>query len=573
MMKNGIKAYWPFIAAMVVYLVVTVIIIYIAIQRNDGYFVYPLDDTYIHMAIAKNVTLYRIWGITQYGFTSSTSSPLWTALLALVYQLFGISEIVPLVLNLIIGSSIIWSLDFLLRSHIPNPTYRLIILCVMIFATPLPTITFISMEHTLHGLLTLWFIYLAVREIPSSFISTRQYALLMTLSFFLSITRYEGLFAIFVVCVLLLLNKRWKITFLMGIAGIFPVTMYGLWSISNGWFFVPNSLLIKANTSVLHIGGSVPYTIRFMIYNFMTAPHILVLLILSVGLIFNRASKSEWDEKNYLNIAFVFIGLLQTIFAKTGWLFRYEGYLVTLGLFAISISVKKEDLLILFKSSSMLKRISYSFAMVLLVLPFFQRIFDSLIKTPQASTNIYEQQYQMAKFLKRFYPRDYIAINDIGAISYHTDVHVVDLFGLGSMESARAILLGNYSTEIIRDLAHTKDVKIAIVYENWYPQFGGLPLEWQKVGEWEVQNNVTLGDSIVAFLAVDPSEKEGLRDNLSEFAAELPKDIKQFRDYSGDSQFGVVEKWHRLIKDSIDLKEHECKRLRENNETLQAISF
>ncbi len=37
-------------------------------QHTQGEIIYPLDDTYIHMAVAKNFVEHHVWGITQYAF-------------------------------------------------------------------------------------------------------------------------------------------------------------------------------------------------------------------------------------------------------------------------------------------------------------------------------------------------------------------------------------------------------------------------------------------------------------------------------------------------------------------------
>jgi hypothetical protein len=42
----------------------------------------------------------------------------------------------------------------------------------------------------------------------------------------------------------------------------------------------------------------------------------------------------------------------------------------------------------------------------------------ALINTPKATTNIYEQQYQMGLFIKEFYENKSIVANDIGAINF-----------------------------------------------------------------------------------------------------------------------------------------------------------
>ena len=67
---------------------------------NDGHIIYALDDAYIHMAIAKNFSQKGVWGVTDEGFSSSSSSLLYTLLLSLIF-LFGPNEIAPLIINLV----------------------------------------------------------------------------------------------------------------------------------------------------------------------------------------------------------------------------------------------------------------------------------------------------------------------------------------------------------------------------------------------------------------------------------------------------------------------------------------
>ena len=52
-----------------------------------GRYIYPLDDAYIHLSMARNFAEFQTWGITQYEFSSTTSSPLFTFLLALIIKI------------------------------------------------------------------------------------------------------------------------------------------------------------------------------------------------------------------------------------------------------------------------------------------------------------------------------------------------------------------------------------------------------------------------------------------------------------------------------------------------------
>src|SRR5580698_6664019 len=65
---------------------------------------YPLDDTYIYMAMARNIVEHGIWGVTKYGFSGTSSAHLWVIILSSVFRIFGVAEIAPFILNLVFGT-------------------------------------------------------------------------------------------------------------------------------------------------------------------------------------------------------------------------------------------------------------------------------------------------------------------------------------------------------------------------------------------------------------------------------------------------------------------------------------
>src|SRR5438552_1524631 len=133
--------------------------------QNQGHVVYVLDDAYIHMAVAKNLAQHSVWGISQYGFSSATSSIAWPLLLAGAYLLFGPNEIASLLLNLVFATALVWVAYTILRSHKVQPAASLVALLAIVFATPLPPLIFTGLEHSLHALVTMAFVYLAARVI------------------------------------------------------------------------------------------------------------------------------------------------------------------------------------------------------------------------------------------------------------------------------------------------------------------------------------------------------------------------------------------------------------------------
>ncbi len=65
----------------------------------NGEFCYALDDSFIMMALAKNLAFHGVWGLTPYEFSSTASSPLFTIILALFFKVFGKNIFMPLIIN------------------------------------------------------------------------------------------------------------------------------------------------------------------------------------------------------------------------------------------------------------------------------------------------------------------------------------------------------------------------------------------------------------------------------------------------------------------------------------------
>ena len=71
------RSRWALALAVAVAFSLTLILLLASLKANQGHFVYPLDDAYIHMAISKHWACDGVFGITKYEFTPATSSPLW----------------------------------------------------------------------------------------------------------------------------------------------------------------------------------------------------------------------------------------------------------------------------------------------------------------------------------------------------------------------------------------------------------------------------------------------------------------------------------------------------------------
>ena len=240
-LNNVLHRHWPLVLSLVVLWLTTVLLLVISLRLNNGHFAYGLDDAYIHMSIAENFALHGVWGVTPYGFTSSSSSLLWILLLSFIFYIIEVNVLVPFILNIILSTITIFMVYYILRFYKINPIYNLIALIGVIFFTPLPYLIFIGMEHILQIILVIPFIYLSVKILTNSNSKPLNYYLLLILTVPLAMVRYESLILIFIVAFLFILKKKFKYFFLIITLAIIPIIIYGIISILNGWSFLPNS--------------------------------------------------------------------------------------------------------------------------------------------------------------------------------------------------------------------------------------------------------------------------------------------------------------------------------------------
>lgn len=523
--------HWPLIMAIGILYLTLAVTLTKSISKNQGQLVYALDDAYIHMAMAKNFARHGVWGITKHGFTSSSSSPLWTLLLSLGYRLFGINAAIPFILNIVFGTLICILAYRLLERYGLSPFFSFVILSGIIFFTPLPVLIFSGMEHTLHTLLTICFVYLSAKVLPEENTTSLESLLLLILAPFLIMARYEGMFLVFVVSVLSIVKRKRLYALTLGGFSMLPVVIYGLFSVSRGWHFLPNSVLLKGGFLDLY---SLKDIISYYLFNpariVAKTPYILMFILgISIAFYFQYSKQKETskDAVFYMNIILLATTLLHVQFARSGYFYRYEAYLIALGILVIGISFSDslpKNLQSFLDKKSIIKSFASTGLIFILVGPFVSRGVSALKKIPQATTNIYEQQYQMGLFIREFYQGKAVALNDIGAISYLADIDCLDLSGLGNREVGKAKRENRYTGQKIDELAKTKHVSLAILYEHWFLE---LPLQWIRVGQWKILNNVICGSDIVSFYATNLAEKDVLIANLRQFARQLPPNVIQ----------------------------------------------
>lgn len=520
----------PLRYALTLFWLLTAFLFAASLLRTGGRFGYPQDDAYIHMAIAKHLVNDGVWGATGFSFSSSTSSPLWTLLIALTYFLFGVNEYSPAVLSFLAGTGIVVLCHSALASRLDEFRLKLFLSAAVLF-TPLAMLALSGMEHLLHALLTVGLLVNAVEYLAAAQNDWKKTAFLAALAALTTSIRYEGLFPVFLICVFLLLQKRIVQSALIGAAGLSPLAAYGLYSVSQGWLFLPNSILLKGNQILLP--GEVPLWIfqRFA-DNILLAPHMLILLLACLWISIRGGKRGILpDEDRRLILLLGLTVFLHLFFAKVGWFFRYDAYLVLAGFLAAGrvASPLMDAANGSIRMEKVLKTAGGALVGILLILPFAIRAVASHSHYPPGVKNIHEQQYQMGLFVREYYNGDVVAANDIGAIGYLSDAKILDLYGLANLEVLQARRHDVYGMDVIRALVSREHVEIIVIYKSWFK--GHIPPEWVEVGRWKITGNVACASDEVTFYVPDGRFKDAAIEHLREFGRSLPAEVIQSGEY------------------------------------------
>jgi len=211
--------------------------------QHTGTLVYPLDDTYIHMTLAKNFATNFVWGVSSGQFSSSTSSPLYTLILSFCYMLFGVNDLVPFIINIVFAIFLIYGIWRLFLKQLSFLNQIVILFCVSFF-TPIYALVLSGMEHTLHIVLVVLFMYL-MNLLVNKQLNTgdKRYYLLFVVIALLGIARYESMFMIIFTSFILVIVKEYKNALLTVFYGFSPIVIYGIISKYNGEMFWPNSIM------------------------------------------------------------------------------------------------------------------------------------------------------------------------------------------------------------------------------------------------------------------------------------------------------------------------------------------
>jgi len=487
-------------------------LVFSSTQRNGGDFTYPLDDTYIHLAVAKNLASSGVWGITPDRFASCTSSVSWPLALAALGAAMFWGEWLPLILNLILGVIVLVLVDRGLREQAVGSLVRIGVLAGFVMVIPLSVLTVVGLEHVAQIAFALALLRWGVEMIDGPDPGTQRVGRGFVLAVLLVATRFEGLFLVASIAWLLQRRGRRRIALQLALAGALPAVWFGLISIALGGRFLPTPVWMKGKLgsellpALLAAPSDPGQWVQLLIDFLILSP---LRSLAEVGalswLVLLALARLIWTRTQGTRLVGLWIVLATTwmhlVFARTGWLGRYEAWLIAM--LAVSLAPFAQELF----DGGRRQRWSVRLVAVALLLvfglfPVRERVASTMFQANRGSTNIYEQQVQMARFLDVYRSGETVD-NDI----------------------AEQRLAGDLDPFEIAWITRERGAEVVVMYESVLEETGGTPEEWTPVADWRIRRNAVCGSSRVTWFAASMEAAPMLRAQLEEWSPELPRTV------------------------------------------------
>ena len=485
----------------------------LAMIRAGGHLMYTLDDPYIHLAVAENLSR-GVYGINLEEHSSPSSSAIYPFLLAIGLWA-GMGSAAALAWNIIPMAVAVYVFAACVQTHaLPGPLrgWRGVALALLMLA-PLNAVALplTGMEHALHvmvsaliiaGLIVLaqtgrapWWLVAAIMVNP--------------------LIRFEGLALSGMAALALMYAGSWRVGLLAGAGAVAGVAAFAGFLLWLGLPPLPSSVLMKsalaarATQATPETAGQLLAVIGKTNLSYGKAV-LIALAVLCAAALFTR---DRAERRKRIIVGGAATGALMGHLAAGdyGWFGRYEVYAVTLGLMALAYVWGPR----LRKLAPETAALIVGAALAACSLQYARPV----LLTPAAAQNIYDQQRQMGRFATDYFPHP-VAVNDLGWVAYRNDAFVLDLWGLGSNEVRRLRQANAFDRAAIARAAEERGIVFAMVYDAWFAK--GLPDHWRRVAQLRT-DAVSAAEPTVAFYLLDPARAGEMAAALARFRETLPK--------------------------------------------------
>ncbi len=469
-----------------------------------GVFEYPLDDVYIHLAMADGIAS-GTYGIMP-GEPASASSSILYPFLLLPFHGTELQRFLPLVWNVLalVAAAWLWG-KVLVRAGLEGPA-GLALAVLGPVCLNMAGLAFLGMEHeiqlalSLAVLLGLWR-YMQGGGIAGWFVAAAILAPLI---------RYEGLALSLGVAGLIAFTGRPRAGVLLGLGVSAPVALFSGFLMRQGLGVLPSSVVVKMDQVALGL-GPLDRVLRTFLHNIGQPAGILVAVLTAAAGLLALGMRGQ-GRRALLPLLLFLCGLAHLLFGQIGWMHRYEIYIVVLLVAG----------LLLLLSEIAAPRVAALGGLVALVAgaqAFLPPLLTKYVWAPRA---IHLQQGQMARFAQD-YLKAPVAVNDIGRVSWNNPEYVLDLWGLASIQARRIrTAVPPPHRGWAGPLAEAHGVEAAMIYNGWVAD--ALPPSWVPLADLEMTPERGALSRVydVTFYAAGPQDVARVIAALKAFAPTLP---------------------------------------------------
>jgi arabinofuranosyltransferase len=493
-------------------------VLYYRMTGGDGY---PLDDSWIHLAFARNVATGLCFGVTPGESTPGATSPLWVLLLAAGYVFGATHTIWPWALDAgvlaaagILAAWLVHSLPYRPANEQPrrDAFYGLrSALCglAIVLSAPLVWSAAGAMEVPLFCALIIGSLLAFAQANEARWRSAVLWGGLAGLA---ALARPEGLLMVVILPAVLLLYRRRagirsaSVGLAVGVLVYLPSVVFCL--TKTGRVF-PNTFYAK--TTALVSGAPswqfMAHVLVFLYYNTLEA-----LALMLLGLILAAILGGRRCLPKAVLAALAFTIGLPTAYASMGRTTLFAGFAGNFGRYLYPM-IPLAIILGFWAMNQWAGMVRRTWAgLVAFVLALVAVAHGGIVTRQQADfyahnvRDINRMQVRIAERLKATLPANsLVASNDVGAIAYLTELRVLDLVGLTSTEVLDALRAAGPSEEkraqaLVAILRERRPAAL-VVFPQWYPgvlRALGRRLETLLVCD-NPQNITSGGNPLVAF--------------------------------------------------------------------------
>ncbi|HMS64063.1 MAG TPA: hypothetical protein PKD83_02280 [Ignavibacteria bacterium] len=457
----------------------------ISAYKLNNYLSFPLDDPWIHLTFAKNLTQYFSFSYFKDQIvTAGSTSPLYTFIVAIGFLITSKEMILSYFLGIsffVLGATAFYKLSLVEF----NKEYFFALSCTGLFVAD-KWLNFISIS----GMETTMFILILV--LTAYFYRTRNAVPFAVMLGLIMWTRPDG--ATFIIAIILdyILVKIYSakdlklnlftsadlkkiLLIFAGLVGLYFIMNYVL-----SGSILPNTYNAKLTYYTPEYRDRTDF-IKYEVWNYFKAGSYYVLMI---GFLFS-VLKLLYDiytrkyNQNTVYILFI-IGLVFVYWLKLPYAARFGRYMMPVIPFFILVSVIGfRDLARLFNrfaESSLFANIVFYIFIGLVLFMGVKDYTDARELYAVESRYIYSRQVKAAYWLRdNTTESDVVGTHDIGAIGYYSNRKIIDLAGLVTPEFSLKINEPDY-VNMVTDYMSNNGVTYVAFLREWYRVVNQAPL-------------------------------------------------------------------------------------------------